>query len=257
MLSILPSIPSHTTKFPTFPSSIVQKAERDADINLSLPGDGFDVVTRAKTTLELECPGVVSCADILATAARDLVVIVGGPFYKLGLGRKDGLESKARNTEGQFPEPTMPLSKVIDIFKSKGFSVQEMVALSGAHTIGFSHCKEFSYRLFNFSKNNEYDPKFNPEYAKGLRKLCENYTKDPTMSAFNDVMTPGKFDNMYYKNLKRGLGLLATDSALFDDNRTRPFVDMYASNETKFFQDFARVMHKVSILQIKTGNKGE
>jgi peroxidase len=38
-------------------SNQFNKAERDADINLSLPGDAFDLVIRAKATLELECPG--------------------------------------------------------------------------------------------------------------------------------------------------------------------------------------------------------
>ncbi|KAK7362029.1 hypothetical protein VNO77_04126 [Canavalia gladiata] len=238
-------------------SNSFNKAERDAEINLSLAGDGFDVVMRAKTALELECPGVASCADILATVARDLVVTTGGPFYKVRLGRKDGFESKAADSENQYPLPNMTMSEVIAIFERKGFNVQEMVALAGAHTIGFSHCIEFSNRLFNFSKNSDYDPAYNPTYAAGLRKLCANYTKDPSMSAFNDIMTPGKFDNMYYKNLQKGMGLLATDSAMFVDKRTKPFVDMYAANQNKFFQDFAHAMEKVSVLNIKTGKKGE
>jgi len=52
------------------------KAERDAEINLSLPGDGYDVFFRAKRALELQCPGFVSCADVMAIATRDLVNLV-------------------------------------------------------------------------------------------------------------------------------------------------------------------------------------
>lgn len=238
-------------------STAFNKAERDADINLPLPGDAFDLVTRAKTALEFQCPGVVSCADILATAARDLVTMVGGPRYNVRLGRKDGVVSNASHVEDNIVKPTMPLSQRISLFGSKGFSVQEMVALAGAHTIGLSHCKDFSYRLFNFSKTSQSDPTYNPKFAEALRKLCANYTKVPEMSAYNDVMTPGKFDNMYYKNLQRGLGLLSLDQAMAVDKRTKPFVDLYATNETAFFLAFAHAMEKVSHYNIKTGKQGE
>ncbi|KAK9707329.1 hypothetical protein RND81_07G189500 [Saponaria officinalis] len=233
------------------------KAERDAEINLSLPGDAFDLVTRIKTDLELHCPGIVSCTDILATSTRNLVKMTGGPFYEIKFGRKDGLVSQASRVPGNLALPNMTMTQIIAQFESKGFTVQEMVALVGAHTIGFSHCKEFSHRIFNFGKNQPIDPKINPKYAEGLKKLCANYTKDPTMAAFNDVMTPGKFDNMYYRNLQRGLGLLATDQAMADDPRTKSIVDVYAANETAFFDDFSKAMEKVSVFKIITGNDGE
>ena len=52
------------------------KPERDADVSLSLPGDGFDAVIKAKEAVEKSCPGIVSCTDLLAIATRDFVGLV-------------------------------------------------------------------------------------------------------------------------------------------------------------------------------------
>ncbi|XP_059645158.1 peroxidase 31-like [Cornus florida] len=238
-------------------STPFNKAERDSDINLSLPGDAFDVVVRAKTALELVCPAVVSCADILAVATRDLVTMMGGPFYNVKLGRRDGLISKASHVEGNIPMPTMSMTQLIQIFASRNFSVQEMVALSGAHTIGFSHCSEFSKNIYNFSKKSQYDPSYNPRYAQGLRSACADYQKNSSVSVFNDVMTPNKFDNVYYQNLGKGLGVLSSDHALYLDPRTRPYVEMYAGNQNAFFEAFRRTIEKLSVYGVKTGRRGE
>ncbi|KAG6502051.1 peroxidase 65-like [Zingiber officinale] len=231
------------------------RAEREADINLSLPGDAFDAVVRAKTALELACPGAVSCADILALAARDLVTMLGGPFFAVPLGRKDGLASRASAVEGNLPRPNMTAGAMVALFAAKGFSVREMVALAGAHTVGFSHCKEFAARIFQ--GGGAFDSAMEPRFARALKRACANYLNDGTISTFNDVMTPGKFDNMYYLNLKRGLGLLASDQALAADARTRPFVDLYASNQSAFFGDFSRAMVKLSLVGVKTESNGE
>jgi hypothetical protein len=49
-------------------------AEKDAPLNKGLRG--YDVVDSIKAKLEVACPGVVSCSDVLALAARDSVRIV-------------------------------------------------------------------------------------------------------------------------------------------------------------------------------------
>ncbi|KAF7811662.1 peroxidase 65-like [Senna tora] len=233
------------------------RGERDAVPNLSLSGDAFEIINKIKNSLELTCPGVVSCSDIMAEATRDLVKMVGGPYYKVLLGRKDSLVTNITKAAESLPEPEMPMDRIITKFTSRGFNIREMVALTGAHTIGFTHCNQFSHRIFNFSATSDVDPTLNPKLAAGLKRLCQNYTTDNGMSAFNDVRSPSKFDNAYFQNILRGLGLLTSDHALSVDPRTRPIVEIYARNQTAFFVDFAAAMEKVSVLNVKTGRKGE
>ena len=70
-------------------------------------------------------------------------------------------------------------------------------------------------------------------------------------------MTPNKFDNMYFQNLPKGLGLLATDHTMATDPRTRQFTDLYAKNQSAFFEAFGRAMEKLGLYGIKTGRRGE
>ena len=58
--------------------SPTNKAEKDHPDNISLAGDGFDTVIKAKQAVDKDpnCKNKVSCADILALATRDVVVLV-------------------------------------------------------------------------------------------------------------------------------------------------------------------------------------
>ncbi|XP_027359200.1 peroxidase 31 [Abrus precatorius] len=236
-------------------STAFNTAERDADINLSLPGDAFDLVVRAKTALELACPNTVSCADILSAATRDLLIMLGGPYFPLYLGRRDGRISRAASVAGHLPKPSMPISQITEIFTQRGFSVEEFVALSGAHTVGFSHCSEF---ISDINTNyTSYSSQYNPRFAQGLQRACADYKKNPTLSVFNDVMTPNKFDNVYFQNLPKGLGVLKSDHGLYNDPITRPFVENFAKDQNRFFQVFGKAMQKLSLLGVQTGRKGE
>ncbi|KAJ6990707.1 hypothetical protein NC653_019079 [Populus alba x Populus x berolinensis] len=230
------------------------KAERDAEINLSLPGDGYDVFFRAKRALELQCPGFVSCADVMAIATRDLVNLVGGPRWEVKKGRRDGLISKASRVDGNLPQVNQTIPQLISLFKSKGLSTMDMVALSGGHTIGFSHCKEFMPRIYGYNSTFDIDPTMNQEYARTLRSPCPKKHLDPTVVALNDVTTPFIFDNAYYHNLKKGLGLLASDQMLLLDPLTRGYVDMMAADQQLFFNFFVESMIKLGQVRVKTGS---
>ncbi|URE02917.1 peroxidase [Musa troglodytarum] len=69
---------------------------------------GFEVIDQIKNAVEKACPGVVSCADILAVASRDSVVILGGPNWDVKLGRRDS--GKASFSKANKDIPANPIT---------------------------------------------------------------------------------------------------------------------------------------------------
>jgi len=55
--------------------TITLQGEKKASPNINSM-KGFRIIDSIKNKLESECPGIVSCADILTTAARDAVILV-------------------------------------------------------------------------------------------------------------------------------------------------------------------------------------
>ncbi|XP_057420863.1 peroxidase 16-like [Lotus japonicus] len=239
-------------------SSPNNNAEKDHPDDISLAGDGFDTVVKAKAAVDRDarCRNKVSCADILALATRDVVNLAGGAFYNVELGRRDGRVSTKASVQRQLPGPDFNFNQLNAIFSKIGLSQKDMVALSGAHTIGFSHCSRFSKRIYRFSPRNTVDPTLNLQYAFQLRQMCP-LKVDPRIAINMDPVTPRKFDNQYYKNLQQGKGLFTSDQVLFTDARTKPTVNLFASSEQAFQSAFADAMTKLGRFGVKTGNQGE
>ncbi|KAK9750013.1 hypothetical protein RND81_02G166400 [Saponaria officinalis] len=228
-------------------------AERDAPDNVSLAGDGFDTVIKAKEAVEAVCPGVVSCADILALAAREVVFLTGGPSYKVELGRLDGLVSKASNVKDNLPDPRFDYQKLKAMFAKHKLSDTDLIALSGAHTIGVSHCNRFSNRLYNFSPSTPIDPTLNATYAQQLIQECP-LDVDPNIVVGMDPDTPRTFDNSYYQNLIAGKGLFTSDEVLVLDSAARRKVEAFASDMSAFSSGFAKSMIKLGRVGVKTSD---
>ncbi|KAL7231093.1 hypothetical protein ACSBR2_009376 [Camellia fascicularis] len=225
-------------------------AEKDSPANLSLRG--YEIIDDAKQQLEQQCPGVVSCADIVAMAARDAVFFAGGPVYEIPKGRKDGRISKIEDTRN-LPPPFFNTSQLITMFAQHGFSAQEMVALSGAHTLGVARCSSFKFRLSNFDSTHDTDPTLDSNFAKTLSKTCS--AGDNAEQTFD--ATRNSFDNDYFNELTRRSGVLFSDQTLYASARTRSIVNAYAMNQAIFFLDFQQAMLKMGLLDVKEGSNGE
>nr|BAX01483.1 peroxidase [Toxicodendron vernicifluum] len=233
------------------------KAEKDHPDNISLAGDGFDTVIKAKQAVDevSSCKNKVSCADILTIATRDVVALSGGPSYAVELGRFDGLSSNESSVDGKLPQPTFNLSQLNSMFTSNGLEQSDMIALSAAHTIGFSHCAKFSDRIYNYSRNNPVDPTINKTYVQELKDMCPKDV-DPRIAINMDPNTPNTFDNVYFKNLQQHKGLFKSDQVLYTDSRSRPTVNKWASDSDSFNKAFINAMTKLGRVGVKTGNNG-
>ncbi|CAM8958611.1 unnamed protein product [Rhodiola kirilowii] len=230
--------------------------ERVDPANASL--GGFSVIEAAKTTLELFCPGVVSCADTLALAARDAVELAGGPVFRIPTGRRDGLVSSAASVRPNLIDTGFTLDQIIKIFSSKGLSLVDIVTLSGAHTIGSAHCSAFSDR-FTTQPNGKLtlvDSSLDPSFAAELARQCPARAT-PTTTVSNDPLTSATFDNQYFVNLLARRGLFQTDSILVQDQRTLRQVEDFANDQGLFFRSWAESFVKLSSVGVKGEREGE
>lgn len=177
----------------------------------------------------------------------------GGPYYQVKKGRWDGKISMASRVQSNLPRANATVDELIKLFNSKGLTLEDMVILSGAHTIGFAHCKQFVNRLYDYKGTKMPDPSIDPRLLKALKMSCPHYGGNTDIVAPFDVTTPFTFDNAYYGNLMAKMGLLASDQALFLDPRTKALVQEMAKDKNKFFQAFALAMDKMGSIGIKRG----
>ncbi|CAD5184046.1 unnamed protein product [Musa acuminata subsp. malaccensis] len=210
---------------------------------------GFDVVDAIKSKLESDCKQVVSCADILAVAARDSVVALGGPSWTVQLGRRDSTTASFSSANSDIPRPDFNLTDLISAFSDKGLTTTDMVALSGAHTIGQARCTSFRARIYN-------DTNIDSSLAASLQSSCPSSGDDDSLAPL-DASTSTAFDSCYYRNLLSNKGLLHSDQQLHGGGSTDSQVSSYAANSAKFFRDFASAMVKMGSISPLTGSSGE
>lgn len=154
----------------------------------------------------------ITYADLYQLAGAVAVEVTGGPTIDFVPGRRD---SSVCPREGRLPDAKQGSGHLRDIFYRMGLSDKDIVALSGAHTLGRAH---------------------------------------PDRSGFDGAWTkePLKFDNSYFvellKNEHDGLLKLPSDKTLVEDPKFRPYVELYAKDEEAFFKDYAESHKKLSEL---------
>ncbi|KAI5668660.1 hypothetical protein M9H77_18513 [Catharanthus roseus] len=178
----------------------------------------------------------VSYADLFQLASATAVEEAGGPKIPMKYGRVDVSRPEDCPEEGRLPDagPQSPADHLRDVFYRMGLNDKEIVALSGAHTLGRSR----------------------PERS-GWGKPETRYTKDGPGAPGGQSWTVRwlKFDNSYFKDIKErrdeDLLVLPTDAVLFEDPSFKEYAEKYAADQDAFFKDYAEAHAKLSNLGAK------
>lgn len=173
---------------------------------------------------------------------------LGGPTWKVQLGRRDSTTASRIAAETDLPSPFADLPVLINGFKKQGLDEKDLVVLSGAHTLGFSQCGAFKKRIYN-------ETNIDPYFAQKRRATCPPDGGNTNLAPLDP--TPARFDIAYFTNLRKKRGLLHSDQELFNGGSTDELVNIYSYNPRAFWNDFANSMIKMGNIKTLTGNQGQ
>lgn len=173
----------------------------------------------------------ISEADLWTLAGSVAIEFMGGPKVPHRFGRSDAADGAKCPAHGRLPDASQGADHLREVFYRMGFDDREIVALSGAHTVGRAHQVRSGYDG-PWTQN---PLVFDNSYFKNLIEL-EWRVRD--------------WDgNLQYEDVATGtLMMLPTDIALRDDPAFRVHVERYAADQQAFFDDFAAAYSKLLAL---------
>ncbi|KAG6417397.1 hypothetical protein SASPL_119554 [Salvia splendens] len=232
-------------------------AERDEKNAFGHQGvRGFDIVERAKAELEALCPRTVSCADIVALAAREALLLAKGSSYEVEMGRRDGVVSNVDSADNM-PDVSDSVDTLKTKFLQKGLTHKDLVLLTAAHSIGTTACFFMNDRLYNFPADSGSDPSINPDFLPVLMSTCPK-NGDINVRLPIDRRSEQLFDSQILQNIRKGFAVLQSDAALYQDESTKAVVDSYFEDSFRpsFEADFADSMVRMGRIGVLTGLQG-
>ncbi|KAK1385568.1 Peroxidase [Heracleum sosnowskyi] len=183
-------------------------------------------------------------------AAREAVALSLGPYISVPLGRRDSsVAPSSEVADALLPPGTIGVDGMLQLFAGKGMTVEESVAIMGAHTLGVTHCVNILDRLAG-------DTNMSPAFEALLRLSCPFGSFTPNTSFVLNDPTTLLFDNHYYWNTLRGHGVLKIDADLATNPITSPFVQQFAANQGEFYRAFSSAFVKLSSYGVLTGEQG-
>lgn len=176
-------------------------------------------------------PAKISNADLWTLAANVAIETMGGPAIPTKFGRVDASDSSAsvESQAGRLPDGDKGIPHLREIFHPKGFTDRDIVALSGAHTVGSCHADRSGFD----GAWTENKLKFDNSYFTEMLAKKDSYTDETTGQG-----CPQK------KHAASGTIMLISDLALLES----PFLEIveeYAKDQDKFFSDYVSAWVKL------------
>lgn len=185
--------------------------------------------------VKAEFPGI-SYSDLWILAGNVAIEEMGGPKIGFSPGRTDKPDGSYCTPDGRLPDAAQGTDHLRDIFYRMGFNDQEIVALSGAHSLGRCHTDRSGFT----GPWTRAPTTFSNEY---FRELIEN------------TWTIKKWSGpQQYEDPTGDLMMLNTDMALLDDPSMRKWVEIYAKDSARFEADFAKAYQKLTELGVPKSN---
>lgn len=190
---------------------------------------GLGIARKLVQPIKDELAADMSFADFWALAAITAVKVMGGPDVTFRGGRADAQSVKESVEEGRHPDADKGADHLRSVFNRMGFNDQDIVVLSGAHTVGKCHPDRSGFEGHWTAAPNKFD---NQYFVDLLGKTWIESTSSKGLPQFKDKET-GE------------LMMLISDMALIQDDKFRPLVEKYAADQDAFFNDFSSTFQKL------------
>ena len=203
---------------------------------------GLKIARDLLEPVKAKYPGL-SYGDLWTLAGVVAIKEMGGPSIAWRAGRVDAADGSKCPPDGRLPDASKKADHVRQVFYKMGFNDQEIVALSGAHALGKCHPDRSGFKgPWTFSPVSF----TNAYFAELLNQKWVPKKKDRVVDkSGKEVEVSWKGPAQYVDAATGTLMMLETDLALIKDSEFKKYVDVYAKDQEKFFQDFTAAFGKL------------
>jgi len=172
----------------------------------------------------------ISYADLWTLAGVTAIEEMGGPKVPWRPGRSDydGTNEALLPPDGRLPDASRDHKHIRDVFYRMGFNDQEIVALSGAHSMGRCHSDRSG---------------FDGPWTNAPTAFSNLYYQELLQRKWNKRKWDGPLQ--YQDKESKELMMLPTDMWLIWDKKFKKYVQKYAEDADAFAEDFAAAFSKL------------